>query len=174
MAYVVSQRVQIEWVKLLSFSANQKAGLLEGPPPTLSLRSTTSQQLDGKNKQVRVAARFECIGTTDSQKSVPLLHIEAIYELVYSIPSTEGIEDRNIVAFGELNGLYNGWPYWRELVQSTLGRMGLPPFTLPVYRPANDEQARPALPSDSRSGVTRLEEKGAGRQKPAKVKQKKS
>jgi preprotein translocase subunit SecB len=31
-----------------------------------------------------------------------------------------------------MNGIYNIWPYWREYVQTTTSRLGLPPLTLPV------------------------------------------
>ena len=41
--------------------------------------------------------------------------------------------------FGQVNAVFNAWPYWRELVQSSLARMSMPILTVPVYR---------VLPSD--------------------------
>jgi hypothetical protein len=37
--------------------------------------------------------------------------------------------------FGLVNGVYNAWPYLREYVRSSLGRLGLPPFDLPLLHP---------------------------------------
>ena len=36
--------------------------------------------------------------------------------------------------FAQANGTFNLWPYWREFVQSTSTRMGLPALTVPSYR----------------------------------------
>ncbi len=62
----------------------------------------------------------------------PELRIEAEFRVDYrhdtSVPLVESI----LNAFSRLNGVYNSWPYWREFVQSTVGRMALPPLVLPV------------------------------------------
>ncbi len=56
------------------------------------------------------------------------------HTLVYQVSgdSTTEIDDECVKAFGKINGLYNCWPYIREIIQSTLTRLGLPPFALPV------------------------------------------
>lgn len=37
-------------------------------------------------------------------------------------------------AFVQTNSLVHVWPYYRELIQSTAWRMGLPPFPLPLFQ----------------------------------------
>ena len=37
--------------------------------------------------------------------------------------------------FADLNGTYNVWPYWRELVQTFTGRAGLSGIVIPVFKP---------------------------------------
>jgi preprotein translocase subunit SecB len=44
-----------------------------------------------------------------------------------------------------LNGVFHVWPYWREMVQNTLARMGLPPLILPVFR-VGDQYGRELSP----------------------------
>lgn len=46
-------------------------------------------------------------------------------------------------AFADINAVFNAWPFFRELVHSTLGRMGLQPIALPVYRVAPTTSAQP-------------------------------
>ena len=49
--------------------------------------------------------------------------------------SFEGINDEHLHAFSATNGVFNAWPYWREFVQNTTARMGLPtPVIVPVFR----------------------------------------
>ena len=41
--------------------------------------------------------------------------------------------------FGKTNALFHIWPYWRELIQSTCARFGLPAMVLPMYQvPVSD------------------------------------
>lgn len=44
------------------------------------------------------------------------------------------VDEADADVFGKVNGIYNAWPYLREYVQSSLVRMGLPPFELPLLR----------------------------------------
>ena len=62
------------------------------------------------------------------------LRIEARFVVTYTVRSDDGLTEANFDAFGERNGIYNVWPYWREFVQSITARMGLPPLTVPVFR----------------------------------------
>lgn len=76
-----------------------------------------------------------------------LVRIECTFLLSYLFQvqggPPENERDSYFKAFGDLNGVYNAWPYLRELVQATSTRMGLPPVTLPVHR-ANTPKAESA------------------------------
>ena len=65
--------------------------------------------------------------------------LDATFVLTYSLPSDLTIEEHCFQHFAEVNGPYNAWPYWRELVQSATGRVGLSGITVPVYRPPKRE-----------------------------------
>jgi hypothetical protein len=46
--------------------------------------------------------------------------------------------------FGRHNVGYHVWPYWREYVQSTCARLGIPPIPIPMYRIHQGEEGNPA------------------------------
>lgn len=66
-------------------------------------------------------------------------------ELKYRVPSDLKVTRVELSGFAKMNGVYNAWPYFREYVQSTTQRMGLPSVTLPVFRipPAPKEPTAP-------------------------------
>lgn len=64
------------------------------------------------------------------------VQVDASFELVYSFPKEldpPPTKDE-LQAFAEINAVMNCWPYWRELVQTTVGRMNLPPLVVPLIR----------------------------------------
>jgi hypothetical protein len=70
-------------------------------------------------------------------KGREVLHIEAKFVLVYGVKTAPAPEDRAKIfeAFVAVNGVYNAWPYLREVVSSMAARLGAPPVLLPVFRP---------------------------------------
>lgn len=65
--------------------------------------------------------------------------LHATFELVYSAPRDETSEPLALEHFAKLNGVHTVWPYWRELVQSSVSRVGLGPLVLPVFRVEPEE-----------------------------------
>jgi hypothetical protein len=61
--------------------------------------------------------------------------LEATFLLIYLIDKTKELNETCLEHFANVNGPYNAWPYWRELVQSATGRVGLGGITVPVFRP---------------------------------------
>jgi hypothetical protein len=156
LASVVSRKVQIDSVRLISTTASQSPRVLSEPPSDVELQSRTSVSADLDRLVILILAQFRFVASCSEETvSEPDLTIEASFELSYSLASFDDIDDSHIQAFGELNGIYNGWPYWREFVQSTLSRMGLPPLTLPVYRPQKSDYERPRLGSPERKAPKR-------------------
>ena len=49
-------------------------------------------------------------------------------------PDFEEIAIEILSEFGNANGLYHVWPYWREYVHSVVGRLKLPAITIPMFR----------------------------------------
>jgi hypothetical protein len=80
-----------------------------------------------------------------SEPRTPIIEFSCAFSLGYCfnvVGGPEGEErDKYLKAFAEVNGTYNVWPYFRELFQSTITRMGLPPVVVPLYR-ASAQQSR--------------------------------
>lgn len=74
------------------------------------------------------------VAKPDEPEADAALEVEATFVLQYSLSRAEGVTSEDLTAFGLINGVYNAWPYWREFVQNTTARMGLPTITAPVFR----------------------------------------
>lgn len=75
----------------------------------------------------------------DEQSDQELVALDATFQLIYSLPLELTVDEECYKHFAEINGPYNAWPYWRELVQSVTGRVGLAGITIPVFRPPKIE-----------------------------------
>lgn len=138
----VSQRVQMLEVRLLESRAEQNRGD-EAADHKITLNAHVETHVEGK--RLEVFPHFRLVAKRpDASPDDAFIRIEARFVIIYSLTELEGLTEESFNAFGEGNGIYNVWPYWREFVQSTTVRMGLPPLTLPVYR----------------VGVTRLDQQG--------------
>lgn len=60
--------------------------------------------------------------------------LNAGFLLTYNLPNPASRDVAALKAFAELNGPYHAWPYWRELVNTVTGRIGLSPFLIPVLK----------------------------------------
>jgi preprotein translocase subunit SecB len=69
------------------------------------------------------------------------LRVEATFGLAYQVESHENVADEHVAAFCRQVALTHAWPYWREFVQSMIGRMGLPPLHIPLMQPGQMKAA---------------------------------
>jgi preprotein translocase subunit SecB len=130
---LVSDRVQLKDVRLISCKCDQT------PEATLGKKSynisySTEVQVDRKNGYIIVTAKFHFEAFTESKTQKPVILIDASFLLAYKIENFEGLTQKGFDQFANLNGIYNAWPYWREFVQNTVARMGLPSLSIPVFR----------------------------------------
>jgi len=163
LASPVSQIVELENILLLETVARRKP--LRGKLPSeISVSMKVQTDVDKKTRVIQVRPHFFLVARFDDASRDELLRIEATFMLQYRVPSFAGIRKGNIDAFGEVNGMYNAWPFWREFVQTTTVRMGLPPLTMPVYRPLATEvsakkASRTRTPRPKRTRKTRVNSK---------------
>jgi len=62
-----------------------------------------------------------------------VLQIECVMEVV--LESRSSFNEDFLDIYLDVNLNYNAWPYFREFVQDTAQRIGIPPLTLPFYKP---------------------------------------
>lgn len=99
----------------------------------------TAETLDEKSAEVFISLN---IGIHRTEPEPPWVTFSSRVRLVYDFSS--GVPERiGLDEFARTNGLYNAWPFLRELVQSTTMRMGIAPLMLPMFR---INRQTPALP----------------------------
>jgi preprotein translocase subunit SecB len=129
-AVVVAQRVQIRVIRLVELVCHNEVA--EEQEIMASLSASTEAAYCRKSQELLVTAHCAMVGSTSDKESA--VRVEAIFQLLYDLPPSDDMTQLHFDAFGEINGLFNLWPFWRELVQNMTVRMGLPPLTLPVRR----------------------------------------
>lgn len=134
LAIQVSDRIQLETVRLLGCDC--KLSRLVGPgQKSFDIEQTTDSSMDKGTNRVFVQASFTLkMFEASTNVAEPFAVIKTVFLLIYQADSLQGITKKTVGLFGETNGIYNAWPYWREYVQNTVVRMGLPPLTIPVFR----------------------------------------
>ncbi|MBL8878202.1 MAG: hypothetical protein JNG88_03690 [Phycisphaerales bacterium] len=96
--------------------------------------------LDRDSKSFRVVAELRFLAFQNHENSQTVgVEVSAVFSLRYAISDDPSLTDENFDAFAQSNGVFNAWPYFREFLQSSLVRVGLPPFTLPVLRFTNSD-----------------------------------
>lgn len=98
------------------------------------LQPKTSASEFPETNRFRVIVFHSIHGRRSAEKGVPEVQIDASFELIYSKPQDMKPTSEELQAFADTNALMNCWPYWRELVQTTVARMNLPPLFVPLLR----------------------------------------
>lgn len=138
----VAQRVEIQQVKLIE-STLKCAPSFPKPPRNVEIGCGSSVDYNKEKERVLVAVRFKLSARhEDSTSHVPDdVQIEALFLIVYHLKPGPSLTRDQLAKFAELNGIFNAWPYWREYVQSTTSRMGLPPLVMPSFKVGADDDA---------------------------------
>ncbi|RUO94827.1 hypothetical protein D7Y11_02555 [Corallococcus sp. AB018] len=72
-----------------------------------------------------------------------LVEFHIAYALEYALKKPAPAEwDERLGQFANINGVVNVWPYARAEMSTSLAKMGLPQFMLPVYRPGRANKGR--------------------------------
>jgi len=142
---LVSERVQLRDVRLWKYACEQQPKACIGRKRKYKITHSATFQIDKKVGRICVFPEFHFEAFSESERDKSILLIRAVFLLVYEIDDFEGIDKAGFQVFADLNGIYNAWPYWREIVQNTIARMGLPTLVIPVFRIVG--------PREHRSGV---------------------
>jgi hypothetical protein len=102
-----------------------------------------------------VRAQMEArVTPEDEPKAEPFVTISVALELRYRVPKDFGATREELQAFAADNGVFNAWPYFREIIQTTSARMELPPILIPLYRrpkPGVQKSRRPKASTQARA-----------------------
>lgn len=151
---LVSDRVQLKDVRLLEFGCNQKQGASQGKK-AYNMDHSTEVAVDKESGHVLVIAKFHFEAFAQSKPQKNVLKANATFALTYSIEKFKGLTQKGFKQFADLNGIYNAWPYWREFMQNTIARLGLPPLVIPVFRIVQPAAERIAKSKADRKKIAR-------------------
>lgn len=152
LAAQVARHVQLQTVNLRKAVLNSALDPLD-PPDFREIQVTQGHRgrykLPEKHPDsvyVYVDLRFTASHEDVERVQGDLVELTATYQLAYALESAARYPEDALQYFAELNGVYNIWPYWRELVQTVTGRVGLSAIVVPVYRPVVRELDATAEP----------------------------
>lgn len=144
----IVRSVELDAVRLVGCAC--KADVLAVPSVATKMDlNWTSEALERKTdngpRGFDVLVKFRLAITSREDAAKEFVSLSGLYRLSYALH--EGVEPspEELKLFADGNAVFNVWPYWREFVQSTMSRMGLPPITIPVFRVLGprDEASRP-------------------------------
>ena len=130
---LVSDRVQIRDVRLMNCHCEQEPAAAASKK-NYGIRTSTDIQTDKDRGIIVVITQFQLEACVEEASARPVLTLAASFLLTYRLDRFDGLTEEGFEQFANLNGIYNAWPYWREFIQNTVVRMGLPPLTIPVFR----------------------------------------
>ncbi len=96
---------------------------------------------------VELEQRFDAKGNLTAESMNDLrLYSDANFIARYSLAPGPAPSEADVLAFAEINGQLTLTPYWREFLDSSLRRAGMPPIMAPVFlaTPVRDAQRKTA------------------------------
>ena len=95
----------------------------------------TEPSVKTKEGLVSIVTEFSySLNSGTPESPAPVADVRALTELLYSKKPGSDLSIDELNAFATVNAPLNAWPYWRELTQSILTRLGLPALPLPLFR----------------------------------------
>ena len=128
----VASEVQLVSVDLIQF-CGRKYKETNGRTMNVSFSTNTASTTDIERNEIAVVVDASMSAKCEDEDS-PAVEVRAAIKLVYQCEGVDRFDEEHIDAFGNINGVYNAWPYWREYVQNAVARLGLSPLVVPSHR----------------------------------------
>lgn len=134
LAFEVHRHASIAEMRLSR--AEVRARRVSGSSPVAIELSFKAKRLPSAVGALCVEVAFTMVGQAAGapRNKTPGILVDCVYEVEYALE--EGFEPSpiQIKAFKDGNAIFNAWPYFREFLQSSVQRMGLPPLVVPFLR----------------------------------------
>jgi hypothetical protein len=94
--------------------------------------------------RVEITFRVSGVEEDDNEEgnAEQVLLVDCAYEVEYAIREGFEITAAHVKAFKDGNAIFNAWPFFREYLQTSMLRMGMPPLTAPFLRLEQKAKAR--------------------------------
>ena len=148
----ISRLVDLRDIRLIDLSASLHPGDFQLLEPDVQFECSAEHPVPS-----RIVTLCDYRFTVTSAGTT-IAEVTARYVLLYELQEEIEISQEDLQQFAHANGTYHSWPFLRQLLHDLTARMGLPPFTLPVFKvlpreekPSNEkgETAKKALPAAS-------------------------
>ena len=125
----ISRRVDLKEIRLTEIRATCEPHVSGSQPlqPTYDHNSMLMPAAVDGHIEVACSYSFKV-----RSAEIDLAEATMTYWITYKLLGDEPAELSDIEQFARVNGAYHSWPFVRETIFSLTGRMGFPPFTLPV------------------------------------------
>jgi hypothetical protein len=139
LARPISSNVEIGSINLREAAVSSRIDPFNGAPEEVLLSQSFRASYEVRSPDqifVQVELNFQASEQEDGQeRSDPVVSLSATFGVMYRLKGDiENYDEAALNAFAELNGPYNAWPYWRELVNSVAGRVGIATVVVPVFK----------------------------------------
>jgi hypothetical protein len=159
LAGLVARHVQLHSINLQDASLSARIDPLN-VPEHLKLSQSYRARYERPDTRpgkiyVFVDFQFDAAPPEQGEGGTQSVHLEATYIVIYDLGNAADESEEALEQFAELNGAYNAWPYWRELVQTVTGRVGLAAIVVPVFRPPVRQLEKESSAPEARAPVKR-------------------
>lgn len=150
------------FVEILDVTLTDVSARVLAPAPALpaknlffSYESFPKYFFNEETRRLAVSLRFNIlISIGEDDADLEIFFMKCGYVIGYEFTAVGGPpkeeHDLLFMPFAKINGLYNVWPFFRELVHSTTNRMGIPQMTLPALQMREDgtfnQRQGPSIP----------------------------
>ena len=145
-AILLESKARLDIAHLKQAGPDHKA-----PSVVMKVTSKSAGRLVPENL-LQATLKFKLTATQEDVDKHPVFEITSVYLFEYELAEGFKPTPEELNAFVSNNGLFNCWPFWRELVQNTAMRMGLPPLTLPFFRIRSKVGKAPVQKSKHKGG----------------------
>ena len=154
-AFNFSRQAEIEGVRLTSGSFENRlrpdsdqAGL------NVRFRLTPGDKWVAESS-FHASTAFECAivrpATESGEQEELLIQLQCVLLASYALQEGYSPSEAEMEAFQQANVVFNSWPFFREFVQASAGRMSLPPPPVPFLRIQVAPEPKEELPSETPS-----------------------
>jgi len=136
----ISRRVSLQEIRLVEIRATSKPGSSGTSPlvPTYDY-ACVPIKVDSGVIEVACSYNFKVHAAEEEMADARIT-----YHIIYTLIGEEPAAESDIEQFAHANGAYHSWPFVRESIYSLTGRMGFPPYTLPVLSFLNKTKSNKA------------------------------
>jgi hypothetical protein len=130
------QSVELLAVNLVSSESRWHASNPNPGTDQFEIRPHTTQQrvqFDEEQHVLYCGVKFGIDVVPETTKK-PFITVTAEYALLYRVPEGTECPPELANAFASRNAVFNAWPFFRELTQSLVSRMGMAPLILALLR----------------------------------------